>query len=414
MKILIAHNVYKERGGEEAVVDAESHLLTQHGHEVILYRKNNDQLTNLGPLTIASAGIAAIWAQHSYRSLKHLLLREKPDVAHFHNIFPLISPSAYYACSDAGVPIVQTLHNYRLLCAGGQFLRDGQVCESCLGRHVGWPGVAYACYRDSRLATAAVAGMLAAHRVMGTWRTKVNLYIALSKFARLKFVQGGLPADRIVVKPNFASSDANLHRGRGEFALFVGRLSCEKGLHLLLNAWHERKLGIPLQILGDGLLRAELQEEAGRFGLTEVSFWGRVSESEMRQHLDNARFLLMPSIWYEGFPIAIAEAFARGVPVVCSRIGSLEEIVHHGRTGLHFETGNATDLATKVEWAWTHPAEMQEMGRAARAEYEDKYTPDQNYKLLMEIYEQATCTSKRVTADSVLPQVGRGTQRWTV
>lgn len=414
MKVLIAHNAYQQRGGEEAVVEAEARLLKERGHQVIFYRRHNDELGRRGRFGAISTGIETVWADDSYHALKKLLVQEKPDVAHFHNILPLISPSSYYACSGAGVPVVQTLHNYRLLCPGGQFLRDGQVCESCLGRSVGWPGIAYACYRNSRAATAAVAGMLAAHRAIGTWRTKVNLYIALSKFARQKFIQGGLPADRIVVKANFVSSGANLHRGTGEFVLFAGRLSPEKGLSLLLHAWHERKLGIPLRILGDGLLRAELQEEARKLGLTDVSFWGRVSESEMRQHLDNARFLVMPSIWYEGFPLAIAEAFARGVPVVCSRIGSLEEIVHHGRTGLHFETGNIADLARQAEWAWSHPAEMQEMGRAARAEYEAKYTPEQNYKILMEVYERAICSSRGIKEVSIQPDAVGRAHKWTV
>lgn len=397
MKVLIAHNAYQQRGGEDAVVAAEARLLEERGHRVIFYRRFNDELRDGGPFAAISAGIETIWAENSYRALKQLLLQERPEVAHFHNTVPLISPAAYYACSDVGVPVVQTLHNYRLLCPGGQFLRNGQVCESCLARSVPWPGVAHACYRGSRLATAAVSAMLTLHRVKGTWQGKVDVYVALSEFARNKFIEGGLPAERIVVKPNSVDFDCGERTVTGEYALFIGRHSEEKGLRILIEAWRRRREQIPLRIVGDGPLRREVEREAERHGMVGISFLGQLPPGETQEQMRGARFLLYPSIWYEGFPLAVAEAFACGVPVVCSRLGSLEEIVQDRGTGLHFHAGDPEDLASKVEWAWAHPAEMEEMGRAARLEYESKYTPERNHEALLQIYERAACSVKCAT-----------------
>jgi len=298
--------------------------------------------------------------------------------------------------------VVQTLHNYRLLCPAAIFQRDGRVCEDCLG-HVPWRGVLHACYRDSRAATAAVALMLSVHRWLGTWSKMVDCYIALTEFARAKFIEGGLPAEKIVVKPNFVhpdpmavnhqSSIAN-HKSPQGSALFVGRLSPEKGVRTLLAVW--RRLGnrIPLRVVGDGPLRVELEAEAVRHGLSSVCFHGWLAPERTIEVIKVARFLVFPSESYETFGRVAVEAFACAVPVIASRLGAMQEIVEDGRTGLHFTPGDADDLAAKVEWAWTHPDEMQEMGRAARAEYEFKYTAERNYPMLMEIYERAIAIHK--------------------
>jgi glycosyltransferase involved in cell wall biosynthesis len=354
-----------------------------------LYERNNDELRQGGPLVSLRAGIGTVWATRSYHELKNLLGMERPDVAHFHNTFPLISPSVYYACAEAGVPVVQTLHNYRLLCPGSTFLRDGKVCEQCLGRAVPWPSVLHGCYRHSRPATLATAAMLSVHGAIGTWRNKVGLYIALTQFARKKFTDGGLPAERIMVKPNFMVRDPGFRAEHGEYALYVGRLSEEKGPQVLLKAWARLGGHIPLKIAGGGPLREELSRGIGAAGLTQTEMLGQVSSEEITCLLQRARFLVFPSVWYETFGLAIIEAFACGVPVIASRLGAMAEIVADGETGLHFTAGDDGDLAAKVEWAWTHPKEMEEMGRAARREYETKYTPEINYKQLMEIYQRA-------------------------
>jgi glycosyltransferase involved in cell wall biosynthesis len=390
MKILVVHNAYQQHGGEDIVVAAEPALLRDRGHEVISYRRSNDELK--GRKGIGALGMAAdtVWSFSSRTALREILENERPDVAHFHNTFPLISPSVYYACAEAGVPVVQTLHNYRLLCPGATFLRDGKVCEECLGRAVPWPGVVHGCYRGSRPATLATAAMLSLHRAMGTWQNKVNLYIALTEFAREKFIAGGLPGDRIVVKSNFVADRPVRQPCSGGYALFVGRLSTEKGPQLLLSAWKGIETRIPLRIVGDGALSKPLGEEVERNNLSSrIELMGRRTPEEVGRVVARARFLVMPSVWYEGFPMTVVEAYACGVPVIASRIGSLAEIVEDGRTGLHFTAGDAADLAAKVEWAWTHPKQMEEMGRAARREYEAKYTAERNYEALMRIYETA-------------------------
>jgi glycosyltransferase involved in cell wall biosynthesis len=390
LRILVAHNEYQQHGGEDTVLASETRLLESHGHAVIRYRRDNAELKRRSGIGALAAAWETIWSFSSREALRKVLKAERPDVAHFHNTFPLISPSAYYACAEAGVPVVQSLHNYRLLCPGATLLRDGKVCEECLGRSVPWPGVLHGCYRGSRGATLATAAMLSAHRAMGTWQEKVTLYIVLTEFARKKFTEGGLPADRMIVKSNFVADHPIQRASSGNYALFVGRLSTEKGPQLLPVAWHSMLAQISLRIVGDGVLLKALSEEIGRKGLSSrIELMGRRPAGEIEAVMTGARFLIMPSVWYEGFPMTVVEAFACGLPVIASRIGSLAEIVEDGRTGLHFTPGDAVDLAAKVEWAWTHPAEMEEMGRAARREYETKYTPEINYARLMEIYERA-------------------------
>lgn len=390
MKILTVHNTYRERGGEDVNLEEETRLLDLHGHIVVHYGRNNAELKATGAKGALTA-VEAVWSPSSHAAMRKILKREKPDIAHFHNTFPLISPSAYYACADAGVPVVQTLHNYRLLCPSGFLLRHGQVCESCLGRVTPWPGVLHACYRGSRSATLATAAMLSVHRALGTWRNKVGLYIALTEFARRKFIEGGLPGEHIVVKPNAFAPRPTRRTTCGDYALFVGRLSDEKGVQLLPTAWQGLQTHIPLRVVGDGPLLQPLGEAILRCGQAlRIALMGRRTSDEVAALMAGARFLIVPSIWYETFCRTVVEAYSCGLPVIASRIGALAEILLDGVTGLHFNPGDAADLAAKVEWAWAHPDAMQEMGRAARREYEAKYTDEANYQLLMRIYQQAS------------------------
>ncbi|RME69473.1 MAG: glycosyltransferase family 1 protein, partial [Chloroflexi bacterium] len=334
------------------------------------------------------AALNAVWSRESQENIRRLIREKKPDVAHFHNTFLMVSPAAYYACKEAGVPVVQTLHNYRLICPGALLMRDGRVCEECVGRAVPWPGMVHACWRGSRLQTSVVTAMLTVHRAIKTWTEQVDFYIALTEFARRKFIEGGLPADKIVVKPNFITPDPGMGDHEENYALFVGRLSPEKGVQALLRAWR-RLRDVPLKVVGDGPLMKEVQEFVGREGLQEVEVPGRRPRDEVFRLMREARALVFPSEWYETFGMTIAEAFACGLPVIASRLGAMAEIVEEGRTGLLFEPGNPEDLAAKVEWAWSHPEEMAEMGREARREYTQKYTAERNYQILMDIYRRA-------------------------
>jgi glycosyltransferase involved in cell wall biosynthesis len=385
MKVLIAHNSYQQPGGEDVVAEEEAILLRQAGHEVIEYRRSNheiDALSLWGNLTLPKR---LIWAGDTVRDLGALIHQEEPDLAHFHNTFSMISPAAYHLCQKMSVPVVQTLHNYRLLCPRADFFRDGHICEECLGKTLPWPGIVYGCYHGSRVQTAVVATMLTVHRWLHTWDEQVDVYIALTEFARQKFIQGGLPAEKIVLKPNFVDPDPGMREGVGDYGLFVGRLSPEKELLMLLEAWRKLR-GISLKLVGSGPQEGEIRRFIQEFALANVELLGRRPRDQVFALMKKARFLVFPSGWYEGFPVVLAEAFACGVPAVATRLGAMADIVEEGRTGLLFVPGNPDDLSAKVEWAFTHPQEMAQMGRRARQEFEAKYTADRNREMLLNIY----------------------------
>ena len=388
MNILLLHNYYQQPGGEDEVFEAEKALLERAGHQVLTYERHNDEIKTYSLAEKVGLLKRTLWAKDSAWAIRGILKRERPDVAHFHNTFPIISSSAYYACQEAGVPVVQTLHNYRLLCPSATFLCNGHPCEKCLGKTLSWPGVAHACYRASRAQTAVVVLMLTVHHWLKTWSEQVDIYIALTEFARQKFIEGGLPTGKVVVKPNFVYPDPGMRKGDGCYALFVGRLSPEKGVRTLLRVWQHLN-GIPLKIVGDGPLMGEVQAFVQTQKLDYIEVLGRCTREEVLVLIKGARCLVFPSKWYEGFPVTIVEAFACGVPVITSRLGAMAEVVENGRTGLHFRLGDSEDLATKVEWAWNHPKQLVAMGHEARREYEAKYTAERNYEMLMEIYQMA-------------------------
>jgi glycosyltransferase involved in cell wall biosynthesis len=321
------------------------------------------------------------WAKDSYNRLCSLLREHEPDIAHFHNTLPLISSSAYYACVDNGVPVVQTLHNYRLICPGALLMRDGKVCEECIGGDFR-PAVRHRCYRGSYIQTRAVVRMLKKNRKWGTYENEIHSYIALTEFARGKYIQGGLSADKIIVKPNFLPNPPESRFG-GDYALFIGRISPEKGVNILLDAW--KNIQFPLKLAGDGPQRRELENSAPH----AARFLGQVTREEVFNLLAGARFLVLPSVCYEGFPGTIVEAFACGKPVVASKLGSAAEIVENEKTGLHFQTGNADDLAEKADRLIKDPDLAVELGRNARKEFEKKYTAKRNHEMLIRIYEMA-------------------------
>jgi glycosyltransferase involved in cell wall biosynthesis len=396
MKVVLVHAVYRQRGGEEEVLRAEHDLLRDRGHEVRLFTMPNEEMVGYGRVRQAAM---THWNRGAYRRLRALLRADPPDVGHFHNTFPILSPAVYYAARAEGVPVVQTLHNYRLICPNGLLYRDGRVCEECVGKAVPWPAVVHGSYRGSRAATAVVAGMLTSHRLAGTWREKVDTYIALTEFARRKYIEGGLPAERIVVKPNFVPDPGVGDAERGDYALFVGRLTPEKGVSTMLAAWRSLP-DIPLKVVGGGPMMEELESWVRAAGPTaNVEIAGLQPPEEVIRLMMNARFLVFPSEWYEGAPRVVLEAFACGLPVIGARIGAMTEMLDHGRTGLHFEPGDPADLARQVRLA-TSNGDLVRMGTAARQEYEAKYSADLNYGMLMGIYESVAGSSRRT--------VGRG------
>ena len=384
MCVLLIHNRYRQPGGEDVVFESEKLLLERYGHKVITFTEDNAKLSKVNPLKIA---VNAVWSREAQRKILKLIEEKKPNVVHFHNTFLRISPAAYYVVKKKGIPVVQTLHNYRVICPGSLLMRNGHVCENCLKKKVPWPGVIHGCWRNSKAGTALVVVMLVVHRLLRTWTEQVDVYITPTEFVRRKFIEGGLPAEKIVVKPNFVYPDPGIGEHKENFALFVGRLSAEKGVRTLLSAWRLLK-DIPLKIVGNGQLMTEVKErvERERFAV-EVLGWR--TREEVLALMRNASFLLFPSEWYETFGMTIIEAFACGLPVIASRLGAMAEIIEDGRTGLLFEPGNPEDLAAKVEWLLSHPQELARMSKEARAEYEAKYTAERNYEMLMAIYHRA-------------------------
>jgi glycosyltransferase involved in cell wall biosynthesis len=401
MKILSVHNSYQLPGGEDQVFAQEADLLRSHGHQVLLYQASNDQVTGTNPLVLLGN---TIWNRQIHHELRALMQREKPDLVHVHNTFPVISPAAYYAAKEEGIPVVQTLHNYRLLCPAATLFRDGHVCEDCVGKRIPWPGMVHSCYRGSRLATAAAAAMLATHNFKQTWNESVSVYIALTDFARSKFIEGGLPAAKIVVKPNYLQTDPGPGEGNGNYAFFVGRLTPEKGISTLLEAWRQIGNELPLAIAGDGPLASEV-EKASR-EMESVTWLKWLPRAEILQRMKDASVLILPSTWYEGFPMILAEAYAVGLPVIASNLGSMSSIVDHQRTGLHFAPGNADDLVEKVRWLRSHPAAAGSMRAQARLEYETKYTAEGNYAQLLNIYESVLGRSQRTGQPALAPAGG--------
>src|SRR2546428_650291 len=367
------------------------------------YHRSNHEVSQNSFVDQLALAKRTIWASDTRREFRELLLREKPHVVHVHNTFVMISPSVYWACHDAQTPVVQTLHNYRLLCPAGNFLRNGEVCEECV-QHSLLRGVRYGCYRGSQRATASVALMLMVHRWRKTWTRMVDCYIALSESARKKFREAGLPAAKLTVKPNFVSPDPGMRMGPGDYAVFVGRLSLEKGLSILLAAWGRIKPPLPLLIVGDGNLRAQLNEETAKRGLSTVAFCGQMPHRDTLAILRGARFLVYPSECYEQCPLTILEAYACGVPVIASALGGMQELVDHGRTGILFRPVDPEDLAEKVQWAWSHVRETLSMGKECRAEYEARYSAQKNYQTLINVYRR-TITVRARTAGSVRPLV---------
>ena len=389
MRILQIHNVYQQAGGEDAVVDAEHAMLTQAGHRVERYSIGNDAIVSLRDKV--RTALDAAWSAEQYARIHALLADDRPDVVHVHNTFPTITPAVFHACHDLAVPVVATLHNYRLVCAAATLLRDGRPCERCLTGTAYW-GAAYACYRGSWLGSLATAHMIQTHRRLGTWRDKVDRLIVLTEFQKGKMIAAGIPAERLVVKPNFLANPPSAAEppARRHGALFVGRLAPEKGVGLLLEAW--QSIEYPLTIIGTGPLEQELRGSAPK----GVTFLGAQAREAVFAAMHRAAFLVMPSLWYEGFPMTLVEAYACDLPVIASNLGALAELVDDGLTGLVFRAGDPVALRSAVLKLVAHPLSY----GSCFANYSSKYTSLINLRQLSEIYNSVL---SRVNFKSTLP-----------
>lgn len=388
MNILIIHNSYQQPGGEDVVVAQETRLLQQYGHRVTTYRRSNHEIDSLSLAEKTGLLSRMVSADDSKLAVRRILRDFKADVVHVHNTFLMVSPSIYEVCQEENVPVVQTLHNYRLLCPAATLFRDGKLCEDCL-THSLLHSVGHACYRDSYAMSAATALMLKIHRVRQTWNRGVAAYIALSHFVRNKYAQSDIPRNRVHVKPNFVDPDPGERVRPGDYALYVGRLSPEKGVSTLVEAWRRVPPNVPLVIAGDGPLRQQLEAVVESKQLHNVRFVGRLGRDQVFDAMKNAAFLIVPSIWNEPFGLIIAEAFACGTPVLGACVGAIPEMIEDGVSGFHFAPNDPKALAEKVTWAWAHPSEFAAIGKAARRVYEERYTGTINYRLLMNIYSSA-------------------------
>nr|WP_199306872.1 glycosyltransferase [Anabaena sphaerica] len=385
---MVLHNRYQYAGGEDSVVQAEKALLEEKGHQVELIEVSNNDI--VGMKGRINAAFSAIYSPASKHYVSQAIAHFCPDVVHIHNFFPLLSPSVYDACKIYQLPVVQTLHNYRLGCPNAMLFRNNTACEDCLGKKIAWSGILHACYGGSHVQSTVAAAMLAVHWQRGTWHKSVDAYIALTAFQKERMVQAGLSREKIHIKPNYIPDpqSLNITKTNGEYALFVGRISPEKGISTLLNAYLQNSLQIPLKIAGTGPLLESLQASIQSAGLGDViQFLGQQDKIAVMQLMCNARFLIFPSIWYETFGLTIVEAFACSLPVLASNWGSMAEIVENNVTGLHFQAGSSTDLANKIRWAYEHPEEMICMGKNARSTYEALYTFEHNYQQLIAIYQ---------------------------
>lgn len=380
MRIIVAHNRYRQTGGEDGVFENEVKLLAASGHDVHTLVVSNDGVVSF--LDKALTAFRTVENPVGVAALVHAIDRSRPDIVHVHNFFPLLSPGIYKACHRAGIAVVQTLHNYRPICANGQLFRDGQVCHLCLHGSPVW-GLVHRCYRRSIIGSAALARMVAVHRRRKTWQNDVDRFIALTEFGRRLFVNAGFPSNRIDVKPNFLEDPGEPSDVPRKGVLYVGRLSPEKGVGVLIEA--SLRYNFPLRIVGDGPENSSLHRRAG----DNVRFLGPMPRDAVLDEMKQAAVVAVPSLWYEGFPLVVVEAFACATPVVASRIGALAEVVEDGENGLLASAGSADEFGQHLMQILKNPSLSRRFGRSARQTFLRQYTPATNLRMLEAIYQKA-------------------------
>lgn len=385
MKVLVCHNYYRSTApsGEDVAYNSEKLMLLEGGLELETFEKFNDDLKNINTIQKIKLGISNSWSNESYYELKGKLNKFKPDIVHFHNTFPQITPSAYAACAELNVPVVQTLHNFRLLCANALLIRNGAACELCLSGSM-WPALKYRCYRNSVTATASQVLCVIRNRYNGSYFNNVNKYIALTRFAKSKFEMAGFPSELITIRSNFLSESLEYSREYNNYAVFVGRVTKEKGLLTLLKAW-KKNINFQLKVVGGGELLEKYKQFAKENNI-DVIFLGHLSREETHSIIGKARFMILPSECYEGFPISLLEAFASGTPVIVSNIGGQSEIVENDKLGKNFKVGDIDDLAKKCKELIEQDGLVDSLRKNARLEFEKKYTKKVIFRETLEIY----------------------------
>lgn len=394
-RILQVHNFYQIPGGEDVVVRNEKRLLEEHGHKVYTYYRSNEELRKMGLPGKLCLPFTAVYSLKTKREVQKLIKEHQIDVVHVHNTLTVVSPSVFYAAFRCHVPVVQTLHNFRMLCPAGSFFRDNQVCEECVAGGLSC-AVRHRCYRNSKAQSLVSAAVLKIHRILGTYK-KVN-FICLTEFNREKTLQlrGLVDEKKVYIKPNFTFQEAAEHMEKAENAgktenfagedyyLFVGRIEALKGVEVALKAFEllpERKL----YLAGDGDLLEEMKAYVRERGMKNIKFLGRLEKDTMADCYCHAKALIMSSQCYETFGMTAAEAYSYGVPVIAGKIGNLDGMVEEGVTGVKFRYNSPEDLAEKVKAF--EQLDRSSLSRNAKAFYEARMLPEDNYRKLMEIYE---------------------------
>lgn len=392
MKILLVHNRYRSASpsGEDRVVDQEATALAANGHVVERFERFSDDIARrpLGSKALVPAQV--VWSDEVRRSLHQVLRTFRPDVVHVHNVFPLLSPSVLYACRGAGVPVVATIHNYRLVCPSGDLFRNGEVCHDCVGR-VPLPAIRHGCYRSSVLATMPLAVGAVVHS--RAWRTMVSAYVFLSAAQRDLMAGGGFPPERLFVKPNFVPPPPVTQSRADDVVIYAGRLTASKGIHTLIDAWDRYRSRSPesrlrLVVAGGGPLEDRVRAWAA--ARPSVDWAGMLGRDACSSLFARARAAIVPSQWEETFGLVVVEAMAVGVPSVASNHGSFPGLIQDGIDGLLVEPGNACALAAVFEDIETNPQRYKALGQAARHTYEQRFAPDANIEQLIRIYQFAT------------------------
>jgi len=388
VKILQVHNYYQLSGGEDFVLKNEKKLLEDNGHQVTQYIRNNHEIDNFSLKQKINFLLSVHYSKFSKLHFENFLLSSKPDLIHVHNFFPLITPSIFSVCQEYGIPVLMTLHNYRLIYPNGYLFCKGEVDERTLKKSA-YVTVMDGVYRNSIFQTLVVAHMIEYHRKKNTWNEQVNKFICLSNFSKRIFVKGGILSKKIIVKPNFIEDKIqlipNVSPVKTPYFVFVGRISNEKGIRMLIETWMRYKLNYPLYVIGTGPLRKSLEEKTKN--IESVKWLGLQSKGVVLNFVKHAKALVFPSTWYEGFPMTILEAFSLGTAVVTSNIGSQAEIVKNNYSGLHFRVNKIVDLKEKLDLIYNNEALAEEFGRNARDVYLQNYLPKDNYRLLLSIYQ---------------------------
>lgn len=381
MKILLLHNRYQQKGGEDHVFHEETELLRKNGHEVETLLFTNDAITGIKEKI--KTGIRIFYNRRSARLLENKIKTFHPDIIHVHNFFPVASPAVFHVAGRKKIPVVATIHNYRLICPGAILYREGKTCERCVNAFFPWQGVLSSCYRNSMIQSFISGAMVAYHKFTGTWKNKVSAYIMLTNFAKNKFIDSslGLSEEQLKIKPNFVP-DKGYDYQKDNFFLFIGRLSPEKGIMTMLNSFAES--GETLKIIGDGIMRDQVDAYADKY--SNIHYEGFRDNVFIMQNLKKARALIFPSLWYEGFPITILEAFSAATPVIASDLGSMPEIVSDNLNGLIFKRGDKADLSLKVKRIVNDSVFASSLSLNARYSFENQYTPEVNYRQLIKIY----------------------------